>query len=205
MFLDPKNFVSENKADLNDYICPLCNGILFKPVSDKCSHFFCKKCVVSYIKTHKFCPLDKFKELDILKDAPMVERIINNKYIMCKYISYGCSWKGKVKQYQNHLKECEYIDKKISKEKEEISFKKDNIKDNDDSLKFVILTGVPKFSKVSLFSGLNNLNDITLNANYADICGYTQTELEHEFAEYFISERWRPQFFIVFNVFFHHF
>ena len=133
MFLDPKNFVSENKADLNDYICPLCNGILFKPVSDKCSHFFCKKCVVSYIKTHKFCPLDKFKELDILKDAPMVERIINNKYIMCKYISYGCSWKGKVKQYQNHLKECEYIDKKISKEKEEISFKKDNIKDNDDS------------------------------------------------------------------------
>ena len=41
-----------------------------------------------------------------------------------------------------------------------------------------------KFSKVSLFSGLNNLEDITLNAKYADICGYTQNNLETIFAEY---------------------
>lgn len=58
------------------------------------------------------------------------------------------------------------------------------IKDNDQYLKFVLLTGVSKFSKVSLFSGLNNLNDITLNSHYADICGYTQAELEATFADY---------------------
>jgi hypothetical protein len=58
------------------------------------------------------------------------------------------------------------------------------IKDNDAYIKFVLLTGVSKFSKVSLFSGLNNLNDISLNASYADICGYTQIELENYFAEY---------------------
>lgn len=58
------------------------------------------------------------------------------------------------------------------------------IKPNDAYLKFVFLTGVTKFSKVGLFSGLNNLNEITLTSDYADICGYTQTELEREFKDY---------------------
>ncbi len=58
------------------------------------------------------------------------------------------------------------------------------IKSNDAYLKFVLLTGVSKFSKVSLFSGLNILDDISLTKKYADICGYTQSELESEFAEY---------------------
>ncbi|OGT52448.1 MAG: hypothetical protein A3E84_03355 [Gammaproteobacteria bacterium RIFCSPHIGHO2_12_FULL_42_13] len=61
------------------------------------------------------------------------------------------------------------------------------IKANDAYLRFVFLTGVTKFSKVGLFSGLNNLNEITLHSDYADICGYTQTELEKEFHEYLID------------------
>ncbi len=48
------------------------------------------------------------------------------------------------------------------------------LKDTDVHLKFVFITGVSKFSKVSLFPGINNLNDITLDAEYATICGYTQ-------------------------------
>ncbi len=58
------------------------------------------------------------------------------------------------------------------------------IKGADEYLKFVFLTGVSKFSKVSLFSGLNNLNDITLDQNFATICGYTQSELEYSFKEH---------------------
>jgi hypothetical protein len=58
------------------------------------------------------------------------------------------------------------------------------IKAADEHLRFVFLTGVSKFSKVSIFSGLNNLNDITMDAEYAGICGYTQTELESCFAPY---------------------
>jgi hypothetical protein len=57
------------------------------------------------------------------------------------------------------------------------------IKDADPYLQFVFITGVSKFSKVSLFSGLNNLEDITINADYSSICGYTQDELESVFAE----------------------
>ncbi len=57
------------------------------------------------------------------------------------------------------------------------------LKDSDPYLEFVFITGVSKFSKVSLFSGLNNLNDITLEGPYSAICGYTQQELEDVFKE----------------------
>jgi hypothetical protein len=58
------------------------------------------------------------------------------------------------------------------------------IKGADEYLKFVFITGVSKFSKVSLFSGLNNLEDITLDKRYATICGYTQNDVETVFAEH---------------------
>ena len=55
------------------------------------------------------------------------------------------------------------------------------IKGNDENLQFVFLTGVSKFSHVSAFSDLNNLNDITTNKFYASMLGYTQNELENYF------------------------
>ena len=58
------------------------------------------------------------------------------------------------------------------------------IKAADKHLRFVMLTGVSKFSKVSIFSGLNNLEDITLNPQYGSICGYTEEELDDVFDEY---------------------
>lgn len=56
------------------------------------------------------------------------------------------------------------------------------IKDLDPYLHLVLITGVSKFSKVSLFSGLNNLNDITLDAPYSTICGYTDADIDNVFA-----------------------
>ncbi|MDR2032286.1 MAG: AAA family ATPase, partial [Azoarcus sp.] len=56
------------------------------------------------------------------------------------------------------------------------------IKDRDEHIKFAFLTGVSKFSKVNIFSGLNNLKDITLNAGYSDICGYTDADVDTVFA-----------------------
>ena len=56
------------------------------------------------------------------------------------------------------------------------------IKDCDAYIKFAFLTGVSKFSKVSLFSGLNNLEDITLNPAYSAICGYTDEDVDTIFA-----------------------
>ena len=56
------------------------------------------------------------------------------------------------------------------------------IKGQDAHIQFAFLTGVSKFSKVSIFSGLNNLNDITVDAPYSAICGYTEKDVETVFA-----------------------
>ena len=56
------------------------------------------------------------------------------------------------------------------------------IKDSDAHIRFAFLTGVSKFSKVSLFSGLNNLRDITVSRDYSALCGYTDADLDAVFA-----------------------
>jgi hypothetical protein len=58
------------------------------------------------------------------------------------------------------------------------------IKDSDPYLEFLLITGVSKFSRVSIFSDLNNLYDLTLDRSTATLLGYTQTELEHYFTPY---------------------
>ncbi len=58
------------------------------------------------------------------------------------------------------------------------------LKGSDKYIKFVLLTGVSKFSKASIFSGLNMLNDISLDERYGNICGYTQANIENEFLPY---------------------
>jgi hypothetical protein len=58
-----------------------------------------------------------------------------------------------------------------------------NIKASDEHLRFVFMTGVTKFSKVSVFSKLNNLEDITMDEQFATMYGYTQEEVELYFGD----------------------
>ena len=55
------------------------------------------------------------------------------------------------------------------------------VKFADAHIRFTFITGVSKFSKVSLFSGLNNLKDITLDPRYSALCGYTEADLDTVF------------------------
>ena len=61
------------------------------------------------------------------------------------------------------------------------------IKDFDAHIFFSFITGVSRFSKVNLFSGLNNLTDITMEPGFSAICGYTEADLEDVFAEELIG------------------
>ena len=77
------------------------------------------------------------------------------------------------------------------------------IKSSDAHVRFTFLTGVSKFTKVSIFSDLNNLIDITLDRRYSAICGYTESDLDAVFAaelggldreqvrEWYNGYRWR--------------
>ena len=58
------------------------------------------------------------------------------------------------------------------------------LKSCDEYIRFGFLTGVTKFSKISLFSDLNNLMDISLDENYTDICGITEEEIKTNFKEH---------------------
>ena len=58
------------------------------------------------------------------------------------------------------------------------------LKGCDKYIRFGMLTGVTKFSKISLFSDLNNLMDISLDENYTDICGITEEEIKTNFKEH---------------------
>ncbi len=58
------------------------------------------------------------------------------------------------------------------------------LKSCNEYLRFVLLTGISKFSKTSVFSALNNLADISMLKRYGDIVGYTQEELDENFIEY---------------------
>ncbi len=55
------------------------------------------------------------------------------------------------------------------------------IKESDAYIRFAMLTGVTKFGKVSVFSGLNNITDISLNPKYNAICGFSETEFTRDF------------------------
>ena len=57
------------------------------------------------------------------------------------------------------------------------------LKSQDGNIKFALLTGVTKFGKVSVFSDLNNLMDISMDERYFDICGITERELTENFSE----------------------
>ncbi|MDR1498124.1 MAG: AAA family ATPase, partial [Puniceicoccales bacterium] len=58
------------------------------------------------------------------------------------------------------------------------------LKSCDPYLRFLFLTGIARYPGVSVFSTLNNITDISLDARYATICGYTQAELESNFDNY---------------------
>ncbi len=58
------------------------------------------------------------------------------------------------------------------------------IKACSDMLRFVLITGISRFSKMSIFSELNNLADISMSEDFAAICGFTKEDLNDYFSEY---------------------
>lgn len=61
------------------------------------------------------------------------------------------------------------------------------IKSLDEKINFVFITGISSFAKAGLFSGMNNLQTITFNPQYAGLCGYTEQELHESFKDYIQS------------------
>jgi Predicted AAA-ATPase/PD-(D/E)XK nuclease superfamily len=65
------------------------------------------------------------------------------------------------------------------------------LKGSSEHIKFFFMTGISRFTKVSIFSDLNNLTDLTFKEKYATLCGYTIEEIEHYFSAHlsYVAQR----------------
>jgi hypothetical protein len=106
-FLDKSLF--DSIKDLDQLTCPLCQGVTFLPMFDKCKHIFCKRCIESHLNHNTNCPIDtRVVILDSLKHYENAEKLIRNKRIRCINKGLGCDWQGIVKDYTIHLNECSF-------------------------------------------------------------------------------------------------
>ena len=88
-----------------------------------------------------------------------------------------------VDEYDHPLISSMHDEEKIEEYRQLLKSIYVNIKDLDQHIRFAMLTGVSRFSKMTIFSGLNNLRDISLNQQYAAICGITENELLENFRQ----------------------
>ncbi len=82
-----------------------------------------------------------------------------------------------IDEYDKPLLDAQNNDELVNSNRETLRGLYITLKALDEDLKFVFLTGVTKFSKVSIFSDLNQLEDISLTEQYAEICGITEEEM----------------------------
>jgi hypothetical protein len=102
--LDLEDFVSESRVIVQDYRCPLCEGIYMNPVVDLCGHVYCKTCILKYMETSKTCPISGWA----LGEGNVNRLIIINDILMkqpvqCKNRNFHCEWIGLLVDLEPHL------------------------------------------------------------------------------------------------------
>ena len=135
--LDP-NLLIEKSNDIEEFYCPLCNGILNDPVIDKCSHTFCKICFEKYYNKFKSCPISKQKlDEENLTLVPLISKTIGKKEIKCKNINKGCNWIGKISDLKKHLYEdCKKFLIKCPFENCNLNIMRENLNDHKNKCEF---------------------------------------------------------------------
>ena len=111
-------FLEESKIFVQEYSCPLCEGILNDCVIDNCGHSYCRDCLTTLLKETNFCP---FTNKEIAKTRGddrsyglssniILSSAIEKQKVYCKnyFKSPNCPWTGKLQDRKNHLLlECE--------------------------------------------------------------------------------------------------
>lgn len=132
-----------------------------------------------------------YKNIDDISQSLNIECKRNDDYAMCFSELIQIAYKKHNKKVVILIDEydkpiLDNLDQmEVAKECREILKRLySQLKDNDRYIKFAFLTGVSKFSRASIFSGLNMLTDISLNPKFGNICGYTQEDIETQFLPY---------------------
>ena len=99
----------EEPNKIQQYICPLCNGVFDEPTMELCGCFkiYCKKCLNEYLeKRGHQCPCSNKIIDNNPQPVPVLENLINDLKMKCKNFNLGCNWKGLFSQFKEHLLNC---------------------------------------------------------------------------------------------------
>ncbi|MBP5695475.1 MAG: AAA family ATPase [Treponema sp.] len=116
-----------------------------------------------------------------VKDSRSAPRL--NNIIMAAYEQTGKQVVILIDEYDKPILDALYSEYEEENRQELRSFYSP-LKDLDKYIRFLFITGITKVSHVNIFSGLNQLNDISLNKDFSSLCGISESELE----EYFVPE-----------------
>ncbi len=114
-------------------------------------------------------------------EAPLSQRF--GYVIKRAYEQYGRKVAILIDEYDKPMLQAFGNEKLVSEFRNILKALYSNLKTMDAYIEMAVLTGVARFSKLSIFSDLNNLRDISFSRNFASICGITSEELDHYFVD----------------------
>lgn len=125
------DFLPECREIVKEFLCPLCNHVYSDPISDKCGHVFCRKCIMSHIETNNKCPINNEEDIssESFCEIKFVQRLINKQSLYCINKNKGCSWIGLYSDLNTHFNDC-------SKEKIHCQFKGCSIIEERESMHY---------------------------------------------------------------------
>lgn len=104
------NDIFEEQVD-DELRCPICDNVLENPMQGiECEHLFCKECILQWLKSSLFCPLDHKQLLPSQLQQPpnIILKLLNNLKIKCNYYGFGCSTKLKLGDLNEHNEICAF-------------------------------------------------------------------------------------------------
>ena len=120
------------------------------------------------------------RQLKVESHAEGLTSWLNNVIMAC-YEKYGEKVVVVLDEYDAPLLNVIHDEGKLQEVRQLMRTLYSPLKDCDPYLRFVFITGISKFSQLSIFSEINNIKNISMMPEYSTLCGFTQEELEHTF------------------------
>ena len=114
----PVNIFIADPTYLRDYLCHLCQNVLYNCVNDTFGHVFCASCIDDSLLKTSVCPYEHHViSREQLRPTIHIRNFLNKQRVRCFYFLDGCSWESELSSLDSHLAECVLSPKEEAKVK----------------------------------------------------------------------------------------